>query len=158
MENQSNADKFSKRSGTLISTEFINLGIVGDLKLVLIVLRDLITNQEEKAIRFEYDYYNGYDDYPDTKIASLDRDELEGLIKSLEMIVSRVFQTVPANYMEVNFISRSGMNAGCYFSKNNWEFYVKISQHDGNSFVFMNKNYAQSLLNILKQNSNKLIE
>lgn len=157
-ENQSRADVFSKRSGSLISIEFIDIGSIDNrLRISLAKFKDLMLNQEERALRFEYDYYNGYDDYPDTKICTLDNDELEGLIKSLNIIINEVYLTNPENYVEVNFKSRSGMKAGCYYSKGDWQFFVKISEYDGNSFVFLDKRYASSLLSLLINNRQLLL-
>lgn len=156
-QHQSRADLFSKRSGTLISTEFADIGIIGGrIKIMLARFQDLITNQEERAIRFEYDYYSEYADYPDTKIGTLDKDELEGLLKSLKIIVNNIFLTSPANYMEVNFTSRSGLKAGCFY-QNKWSFYVKLSEYDSNSFVFLDKECANDLLKLLTNTQDKLI-
>lgn len=154
---QSNAEMFSRRSGTLISTEFVNVGtLASKVRVIIVKYKDIISGNEEKAIRFEYDYDDGYSDYTDTKIGVIDKDELEGLIKSLDLIWDKIYSTNPLNYTEVNFRSRSGFKAGCYYS-NDWSFYVQISEHDGNSNVFLKKEDAHSLLEILTKGREKLL-
>lgn len=156
-EKTSNAETFSRRSGTLISIEFTPIGEVKSVRLALVRYKDLMLDQEEKALRFEYDHYNEYADFPDTKIGVIDRDELEGLIKSLMIIKNSVYLTSPANYTEVNFTSRSGFKAGCYYDRGDWKFYLQLSEYDSDSSVFMKKEDLSNLLNLLTDTQEKLL-
>src|SRR5690606_41867866 len=50
------AETFSKKSGTLMSTQFIEIGYVKTAKIQVVLYRDLISEQNELAIRFENEY------------------------------------------------------------------------------------------------------
>lgn len=156
-EKRSNAETFSRRSGTLISTEFIDVAFIANtFKVLLMKYQDLISEQSESALRFEYEYFDGYSDFPDTKIGVIDKDELDGLIKSINLMLTQVSLVRPENYTEVKFTSRSGFEAGCYYS-DYWKFYIKLSQHDSNSNVFLSMADANTLLNVLSGTKEKLI-
>ncbi len=112
----SNAEKFSNRAGSLIQKEFIDIGTLNKCDIQVAIFTDLITGQKSAAVRFEYEYKSSY--FTDTKVALLDGDEIDGLIKSIKIIQEKIFPTIAANYTEVNFKSRSGFVAGCFSEKN----------------------------------------
>lgn len=151
---QSNVEIFSNRAGTLIQKEFENIGSVKKCEIQIAKFTDIITGQKSNGVRFEYEYKSSYSS--DTKLAFLDVDEIDGLIKSIKLIQSKVFVTTPTNYTEVSFKSRSGFEAGCFTSKGTWSTYMKIEKNDNNSFVFMDKENLESLLILLERTKGKL--
>lgn len=153
-KNTSNAEKFSERSGTLIQQEFIDIGLIKKCKVKVVRLNDLISTQKSSALRFEQDVASTYSS--DTKIAVLDSDEIDGLIKSLKIIQDNIYPNTPANYTEVSFRSRSGFEAGCYYGKNGWSLYMKLERFDSKSYVFLEKNDLPTLLDLLAQAKAKL--
>ena len=78
------------------------------------------------------------------------------ITKCPKIIQEKVFPTVPANYSEVSFRSRSGFEAGCFTSKNSWTTYLKLERYDSNSYVFMDKEDMDKLLTILEEAKAKL--
>jgi hypothetical protein len=148
-KNQSNAEIFSSRSGTLIQKEFEDIGTIKKCKIQVAKYQDLINGLKSNAVRFEYEYHSTYTS--DTKIATLDPDEIDGLIKSLKLIGEKIFPTNPVNYTEVSFKSRSGFAAGCFSGKDKWSTYMKLEQFDTNSYVFMDKEDITQLLTLLEQ-------
>jgi hypothetical protein len=151
---QSNAEKFSERAGTLIQKEFINIGDIKKCELNVIHFTDLISNQKTSALRFEYDYEGS--STSDTKRAVLDADEIDGLIKSIKIIQEKILPSTPSNYSEVSFRSRSGFEAGCYSKKDNWSAYMKLEMYDSNSYVFIDKDDLGQLLTLLENAKSKL--
>jgi hypothetical protein len=150
----SNAEKFSERAGSLIQKEFIEIGDIKKCELKIIHYTDLISNQKTSALKFEYEYKSSYT--TDTKAAVLDADEIDGLIKSIKIIQDKIFPSVPSNYSEVTFRSRSGFEAGCYSKKDSWSTYMKLERFDSNSYVFMEKEDLAKLLTLLEQAKAKL--
>lgn len=151
----SNAEKFSERSGTLIQKVFEDIGLVKKCEIQLATFTDLISGQSSKAVRFEYEHKSQYSN--DTKLALLDADEIEGLIKSIKIIQEKVFpSTTNGNYSEVTFKSRSGFEAGCFVGKNGWSPYMKLEKYDSNSYVFLDKEDFGILLGLLEQVKAKL--
>lgn len=150
----SNAEKFSERSGSLIQKEFITIGTLKKCEIQVAKFTDLISGQKSSAVRFEYEYKSSYS--TDTKLALLDQDEIEGLIKSIKIMQEKILPTVAGNYTEVNFSSRSGFSAGCFSKKDSWTTFMKLEKYDSNSYIFMDKEDLNSLLGILDQAKAKL--
>ena len=96
-------------------------------------LKDLINSRSKSALRFEYEYKSSYTS--DTKIATLDLDEIDGLIKSMNGLKTNVFPSTRDVYTEVTFTSRKGFKAGAYYDvdKAKWVAYMKLEKFDSNS-------------------------
>lgn len=153
-QEKSNAEKFSERSGSLIQKEFIPIGDIKKCELKVIYYKDLISNQKTSALKFEYDYKSSYSS--DTKVAVLDADEIDGLIKSIKIIQEKILPSTAVNYTEVSFRSRSDFEAGCYSKKDSWSAYMKLEKYDSNSYVFMDKEDLIKLLALLEKAKSQL--
>jgi hypothetical protein len=145
----SNADKFSAKAGTLIQKEFLDVGTIKRAKIIVIHCKDLISNETVSAVRFEYEVASSYS--TDTKIASLDSDEIDGLIKSIKLMQEKVFVSTPTNYTEVTYKSRGGFEAGGYCSKGDWVTYLKLERFDSKSYLFLKKDDFPTLLSLLEK-------
>jgi hypothetical protein len=150
----SNAEKFTDKSGTLIQKEFSDIGDLKKCKIQIARFTDLISNQKASAVRIEYNYISSYSS--DTKVALLDADEIDGLVKSLTLIQEKVLPNVATNYTEVSYRSRSGFEAGCFSKKESWSIYMKLERFDSNSYVFLDKNDLPKLIELLEQSKSKL--
>lgn len=150
----SNAEKFSAKSGVLIQKEFVEIGSVKSVKIIVVYYTDLITNAKQSAIKFEYEAVGKYT--IDTKSAVLDADEVDGLIKAIKIIQEKIFPSTATNYTEVSFKSRGGFDAGCYWSKGAWSTYLKLEKYDKNSYVFLGQDDFPLLLGLLEQAKIKL--
>ncbi|HMU04115.1 MAG TPA: hypothetical protein PJ990_10840 [Saprospiraceae bacterium] len=143
----SNAEKFSDKTGALMKKEFSDIGEIKRCKIQIAKFTDLITDQKNIAVRFEYNYVSTYSS--DSKIALLDVDEIDGLIQSLNLIQEKVLPTSTKNYTEVSYRSRSGFEAGCFSKKDSWSIYLKLERYDGDSYVFLNKDDLPKLLDLI---------
>ena len=150
----SNAEKFSAKAGALIQKEFVEIGSVKDAKILVIYYTDLISNTKQSALKFEYESIGKYSS--DTKVAVLDADEVDGLIKSIKIIQEKIFPSIATNYTEVSFKSRGGFEAGCFWSKGSWSTYLKLEKYDKDSYVFLGKEDFTTLLGLLEQAKTKL--
>ncbi|MBE2188821.1 MAG: hypothetical protein IAE98_05080, partial [Candidatus Kapabacteria bacterium] len=132
------------------SQQFSTVGRFGGITVKVLKLKDLNDNLSISALRFEYDYSSKYS--TDTKIATLDNDEVEGLVKSIKNLQSNVFTSTRETYTEVTFTSRNDFQAGAYFStdKQNWVSYIKLSKYDSNSIVFIQQKDLETLLGIIE--------
>jgi len=150
----SNAEKFSERAGSLIQKEFVDIASLKKCNIQVAKFTDLISGQNYSAVRFEYEYKSSISS--DTKVALLDEDEIDGLIKSIKIIQEKILPTTATNYTEVNFMSRSGFIAGCFSRKEKWTTFMKLEKFDSNSYVFMDKEDLTTLLTLLQQAKAKL--
>ena len=151
----SNAEKFSDRAGALIQKEFITIGTIKKCDIQVMYFTDLISNQKQSAVRFEYEYKSSYTS--DTKVAMLDADEVEGLIKSIRLLQTTIASpTVPTNYTEIAFKSRSGFSTGCFSKSNTWSSFLKLEKFDSNSYVWIDNTDLPTLLTILEEAQKKM--
>ncbi len=152
----SNAEKFSERSGSLIQKVFIELGALKKCELKVVNYTDLISNTKTAALKFEYAITSTYGS--DTKVAVLDADEIDGLMKSIKIMQEKVMVSIPELYTEVSFRARGGFEAGCFVSKGTWSTYLKLEKFDGKSYVFLEKEDLTALYTLLEQAKTKMIQ
>ena len=152
---QSNAEKFSARSGTLMQKEFSEIGSLKKCKIQVLYYTDLISNSKQSALKFEFDVATSYS--TDTKVAVLDTDEIDGLMKSIKILQDKVIVNVPPIYTEVYYRSRSGFEAGCFVSKGSWSCYIKLEKYDGKSYVWLEKEDLPTLYTFLEQAKAKML-
>lgn len=96
---QSNAEVFSSKAGTLMQKEFVEIGTLKKAKVQVLYYTDLISNMKKSALKFELEVASSYS--TDTKVAVLDVDEIDGLMKSIKLMQDKVMVTVPANYTDI---------------------------------------------------------
>lgn len=152
----SNADQFSAKAGTLIEKQFIDIGQTKGVQVKVLKLKDLNDGTTKTALRLEYEYKSSYS--TDTKISSLDSDEIEGLIKSIKNLQTNVFTSTRETYTEVTFKSRTGFEAGAYYDKgkNKWIAYMQLSKYDSKSSVFLSTEDFSTFLTLIEQAKAKM--
>jgi hypothetical protein len=150
-KNQTKADEFSEKSGTLMERQFIEVGKLKGVEIKILKVKDLVNNTGYSALRFEYEYKSSYSS--DTKISAIDQDEIDGLVKSINALKTNVLNTTRDNYTEVTFKSRTGLEAGAYYSsdKQKWTGYLQIEKYDRNSMVFFASEDFDQLLEIIEK-------
>lgn len=150
------AEQFSSQAGTLIERQFLEVGKIKGIEVKVLKYKDLNSGTSKSALRFEYEYKSSYS--TDTKITSLDADEIDGLIKSIKNLQTNVFTSTKDVYTEVTFKSRTGFEAGAYFSpdKSKWTAYLQIEKYDRNSLVFLSTEDFSTLLSLVEQAKAKM--
>lgn len=150
------AEQFSATAGTLIEKQFIDIGKAKGVAVQVMKLKDLNSGISKTALRFEYEYKSSYT--TDTKIATLDLDEIDGLIKSMNNLKLNVFNSTRDVYTEVTFRSRTGLEAGAYFDieKIKWVAFIKLEKYDSNSQVFLSTEDFTSILTLVEQAKAKM--
>ena len=152
----SQAEQFSATAGTLIEKQFVDIGKVKGISVQVMKLKDLNNSTSKSALRFEYEYKSSYTS--DTKIATLDLDEIDGLIKSMNGLKTNVFPSTRDVYTEVTFTSRTGFKAGAYYDvdKAKWVAYMKLEKFDSNSQVYLTTEDFASMLTLIEQAKSKI--
>jgi retron-type reverse transcriptase len=152
---QSNIEKFSAKSGTLIEKQFVDVGNLKGVKVQLFIITDMLSNSKASGLRMEYVATGRYSS--DSKIAVLDQDELDGLIKSINILKTKVFNTTRDSYTEIIFRSRSGFEAGGYYSDGKWKTFMKLERFDKDSYIFLQPEDFDALAELLQQAKQKLV-
>ncbi len=133
-KDQSNLEKFSATSGSLIEKSFVDIATIKRAEIQVLTLTDLMSNIKISGVRFQY-YPPGR--YSNATLAFLDKDEVDALIKSIGIVKSKVLSSTPSNYTEVTFTSRSGFSVGCYYSDRKWTSFMRISKYDRDSMIVL---------------------
>lgn len=162
-KDQSNIEKFSSKSGTLIEKRFVDIGKINGVtfksfvvvEIQVLFLTDMINTGKAVGVRFEFQMDSS--NSGDTQIAFLDQDEVDGLIKSINIIKTKVFLTKPVDYTEVIFTSRSGFSLACYKDNANWGLSMKAEKYDRDSNVLLKTEALDTLLDLLQKARQKII-
>lgn len=150
------AEQFSSQAGILIEKQFIDIGKVKGISVQVMKVKDLNDGSSKSALRFEYEYKSSYS--TDTKIATLDLDEIDGLLKSMNSLITNVFPSTREVYTEVTFISRTGFKAGAYYDneRKRWTPYFKLEKFDSNSSVYVSNEDFSNLLKLIEEAKAKM--
>jgi len=145
----SKAEEFSLTSGALIEKKFYDVGAIQRAEMQVVKYTDLISSTSISSVKIKY---KSYDTYSSTKVALLDSDEIEGLIKSIKLMQTKIFASTPSSYTEVSYQSRSGFEAGCFWGSNNeWKTYIKLEKYDSKSIIRLEQKDYTTLLNLLEK-------
>jgi hypothetical protein len=148
---ESKLDLFSKKSGTLIEKEFIKVGKIGAVVMDVVIIKDLIDNSKLSGVKFEY-YSTTYG----SRYNFIDSDEVDGLIKSLEIMKSSLLTYIRSNYTEVIYQSRSGFEAGAYCDQTGWKLFIKIDEDYKDSFSSLKLEDLNKFLTLLQDAKQKI--
>lgn len=153
---ESNLSKFSSRTGQLISKDIMPVGVVKEIIINIITLKDLNKNDSIKAVRFEMFVSGKYTS--DTKVGTIDSDELNEAIESLDIMLNQIMKTTPKFYSEVIYSTRAGFQVGCYYSTSDkvWKGYIKLEKFDSKSSEFLTVSELTSLKDQLEKLKGKL--
>ena len=151
---QSNAEIFSEKPGALIQKEIVDIGIIKKCKIQVVHFTDLISTTGISAIKFEYELTSA--NSIDSKSTYIDTDEIEGLLKSLKIIQEKINSLKPANYTEIYFRSRGGLETGCITGNGGWTTYLIIQKIDDDRYIWITIADLKTLYTLLEQAKDKL--
>lgn len=149
-KSQSKLEVFTSKSGTLIKKEFTDIGTVKTCEVKVLKVTDLISGESFSGVKLSTQTTYG------DKSTLLDSDELDGLLKSLNLIKEKILNTTPEIYTEVVYKSRDGFQAGCYNDKNNWSLFLKIDQYDDKTYIWCKSEHLDKMMLILSDAKTKL--
>jgi hypothetical protein len=152
----SKGEEFSAQAGKLIEKQFLSIGKLKGLRIDVVKFKDLVSGATASTLRFEYDVKKTYT--TDTKRASIDADEIEGLIKSLKILKSDVLTTSRDIYTEVIFKSRTGFQAGAYWDlkTSSWKGFIQVEPYSSDSFISMSTNELEELQGYIESAVSKM--
>jgi hypothetical protein len=146
----SKTDEFSSKTGRIIKKEFADVDTYKGCEFKILTITDLVSNEKIIALRIEKEVTGSYSS--STKIAVLDADEIDGLLKALQVIKDNM-TTTPTVYTEIIFNSRGGFEAGAFYDvdKAKWSVYIKLEEHDNDSYVFMKSEDMDPLIAVIEK-------
>lgn len=140
-------EKKTTLTGSLTKTEFITIGHFLGCEILKIRSTNLVTKNTTTFVKLERTIENEYSS--DTISAALSFDEVESLINSLKAFKESVMTTTPNVYTEVNYTTND-FKAGCFYSKQEWTTFLKLSQHNDDSYVFVKEDDFDKLIGLLE--------
>jgi len=144
---KSNLEEFYSQTGTLIKKEYHRLGKASGVEISAVTITNTGNQKLIKGIRLETSIQKSYGS--SSKIAFLDSDEIEGFIKSANLL--QELNEVNSNDTEYQYESRSGFQSGAFTSKDKWKYFLKLDKYDSDSYVFLERDNFQKLLDIISQ-------
>lgn len=152
-KNESNMELFSAKTGTLIESSTKEIGKIGGTTIKTSIITNLISNEKVKGLRFEK---SSTKQYGSDAINFIDEDEIVGILKSIEIIKSKIIPTTPSNYKEIRFKSRSGFEFGCYWSTDKWSYYLQVDKYKSDSMSFLKTEDLEKFETIIKDGLEKI--
>lgn len=122
---QNKIDVFRLNPSRVIHRDFVMVGEIKGLKIQVVHHTDLRTQEKITGVRFDCIQYRSYGQYCLT--ASLDQDEFESVLFTLNSLLEHYFTTNPDSYEDVIFKTINSFEIGGYFSNGYWEGFVYFS-------------------------------
>lgn len=148
---QSKTEAFANQTGVLIEKKFIELGYLDQADVRLQKMKNLSNRQTAYGMRFEY--LPGNEVVSNVRIAYIDSDEMDELVKAIAIIHSDIVNKKPKELNEITFVCRSGLVVGYFFdiTKNKWILYIQLQQGDSRSTIKIGDNGFKQLLDFIKE-------
>ena len=140
IQEKSKIEKFSLKKGSLIKKDFASLGFVRKIEVQALKLTDVVTGYTVSGIKFKT---SGHSE----KICFLDADEVDGFVKSGKYLLKSLKPT--DNYVEYQFTSRDGFQAGACQNKDERSYYLKMEKRDNDSYIFLEEADFERLINMV---------
>lgn len=157
-ESSSKAVEFLKSNGTLIIKEFYDLPKVESVECQVLIIKDVVSNRDMGCLRLETKYYSSYSKSTDSYIGTLDFEEIDACIKSLNYIKNDLLPSVPTTYTEVEYKTRDNLKLGAYYGENGWKAFIYTQGHTSRSAEFLNSTSIDSLISVLNEAKQMILE
>lgn len=157
-ESSSKAVEFLKSNETLIIKEFYDLPKVESVECQVLIIKDVVSNRDMGCLRLETKYYSSYSKSTDSYIGTLDFEEMDACIKSLNYIKNDLLPSVPTTYTEVEYKTRDNLKLGAYYGENGWKAFIYTQGHTSRSAEFLNSTSIDSLISVLNEAKQMILE
>ena len=142
------------KDGILLEKQFYPLGSVAGVEFENLILTDITTGKKTGALRVTTSYYSsiGSDDY----IGTLDADELDACLKSMNYIKEQVAKPAPSIYTEYEYSTRDGVSMGCYCStdrkgESSWTIFIKTKKYTSRSTKHLKADNLEAVITTLEK-------
>lgn len=156
-ESKSKAVEFSKKDGTLLRKEFYDIGSVKGIEFQVLIMTDELSKEKLGALRIKTSYYSsvGTDDY----VGTLDFDEIDACLKSLEYIQNTIITSTPATYTECGYSTKDNVEIGTYSSeKKGWVVYIQTKGYTTRSLKFVDLKEFPKVIKYITSAKSKIQE
>lgn len=106
-------EQLSNLPNGLVEKTFTDVGKVKDIKIVIMAVKNLNANTTKNVLRIEGETKSALTS--ETKIALIDYDEIEGLVKAMNSVNSSFSNVTKSGYTEISYETKKGFEVGCGF-------------------------------------------
>lgn len=147
---ESLSEKFANQTGVLISKEYIEMGFMDQIDFRFVKMKNLFTNETASGLRLEY--MPGNEIINSAKIAYIDSDEQDALIKAIKILQVSVLNTKYSNQSDFTFRCRSGLVIGYFYdaNKSKWQPFIQINYKDPQSTIRVENDSFAYLFKLLE--------
>lgn len=152
--------EFSSRSGALIKKEFYEIGELnkGDIKFDVLMFHDVIDGKSEGLLRVTTSRYTSIGEREFS--GSLNYDELDGCIQSMQYIKNNIINTTPETYTEYIYRTVDGVKIGAYWSKgkneSKWVVFIQSKTVSDDSMRTISVSDIDIVVDLLKNSKSKM--
>lgn len=149
---------FLSKDGSFVKKEFYDIGKVKGVECQVLILTDVVKNEKIGCLRLETRYSSSYSE--DSYIGTLDYDEIDACIQSLNCIKDNLINTIPDTYTEAEYKTRDGVKIGTYYnsSKQSWVVYVYTKGYTNRSAEFFNSDNLSQMILVMQTAKQKINE
>ncbi|WP_321479980.1 hypothetical protein [uncultured Bacteroides sp.] len=153
---KSKSIEFMSKDGTFIEKQFYDLGKIKGLHCEVLIIIDVVNQKKVGCLRLETSYSSSYSS--DTYIGTLDYDEIDACIKSLNYILNDILLSHPDTYTETEYKSRDGVKFGTFYTqkKDKWTAFVYTKGYTNKSAEFFDSSNINALVQVM-ENAKKMI-
>lgn len=134
---QTESELFMSKPNAVIEKKMVTVGTVPvkvgmvkeDMEVNTLILRDTDTGELKQSMVFDV--------LDKGKYTIIEKDELDGFLKMLNMMTDKYLTTVPSSYLELVYTTRGGTEAGCFFDDDKWVIFIRLEKSDPASTVEM---------------------
>jgi len=142
-----NLEEFSSHSGTLIQREMTRIGDFAGLRVDVVKATDLIAKTSIYGARVSRSVPQG----PTRDAVFLDADEIDALMRAIEVLKASAFSTTPDNFTDLVYRTRGGFAIGAVYADRKWIGYLRLDRFDPRTSVTIEASDIESLHGLLAQ-------
>lgn len=157
-KSESKALDFMSAGSALMKKEFYDLGAVKGVKCQVLIITNVLQNTKIGCLRLETSYVGNYTS--DSYIGTLDYDEIEDCISSINYIKDNVLPNKPVTYAEIEYSTRDRIKVGAFYNnkKSSWTAYVYTKSYTSRSAEYFDSTSLSDLVAIMVQAKNMIAE
>lgn len=148
-ESKSKAVEFMTADGSFLVKEFYDLQKIKGVECQVLIMNNVVSGKKMGCLRLETQYRSQYSN--DSYIGTLDSDELDACIQSLEYIKNTLLPSAPAVYTEAEYKTNDGVKFGAYYNKGKWTAFVYTKSYTSRSAVFLDVENIDSFIAVMQQ-------
>lgn len=152
-KSESKTVAFMQKDGTLLQRETYPLTNIKKFpaECEVLIIKDVVSGSKMGCMRIETSYYIG-SGQSSNYIGTLDYDEIDACIQSLQYIMENVLPNPPAVYTEYRYRTRDGLEIGVYWSNGKqWQAYVQPKHYSDRSMKTFDPNMLPELISVMQE-------